>query len=45
MSKLLIASGCSYTDQEYYSYSEHNIITWPELVAKELNIEFVNVAL
>ena len=45
MSKLLIASGCSYTDQEYHGYSEHNIITWPELVAKELNIEFVNVAL
>ena len=44
MSKLLIASGCSYTDQEYPCYLENNITTWPELVAKELDIEFVNVA-
>ena len=44
MSKLLIASGCSYTMQEYHGYLENDITTWPELVAKELDIEFVNVA-
>ena len=44
MSKLLIASGCSYTQQEYEGYLKNDITTWPELVAKELDIEFVNVA-
>ncbi len=44
MSKLIIASGCSYTDPYYPAYLEHNITTWPELVAKELDIEFINLA-
>ena len=41
---LLIASGCSYTDQDQPFYLDNDIITWPELVAAELGVEYLNVA-
>lgn len=40
--KLIIASGCSYTDQHQDRYLD--IITWPELVAAELGVDYLNVA-
>ena len=43
-SKLLITSGCSFTDPKYTRYKDHNIEVWPELLAKELNVELLNVA-
>jgi hypothetical protein len=42
--KLIIASGCSYTDNSRDFYLDNNITTWPELVAEELDIEFINLA-
>jgi len=41
--KLLIASGCSYTDQDYETYISNDIMVWPELVAAELGIEHLNL--
>ena len=43
-SKLLITSGCSFSDPKYTVYKHHNIDVWPELLAKELDIELLNVA-
>lgn len=42
--KLLIASGCSYTDQHLSFYKQNDIITWPALVALDLGVECLNVA-
>lgn len=42
--KLIIASGCSYTDQHQDFYFDNDIITWPELVATELGVDYLNVA-
>ena len=42
--KLLIASGCSYTDPAFPLYEPNNITVWPELVATELGIEHLNLA-
>jgi hypothetical protein len=43
MTKLLIAGGCSITDQEYDSYKKHGIFTWPHLVAEEMGWDYLNV--
>lgn len=43
-SRLLITSGCSFSDPKYTIYKDHNIEVWPELLAKELNVELLNVA-
>lgn len=50
MDKILLSSGCSYTDQNYMSM-DHSIPDnerggwpmWPELMAKELKLKSVNV--
>lgn len=41
--KLLIAAGCSFTDQEYPEYIKNNIFTWPRLVADEMCWDLINV--
>ena len=43
--KILLASGCSYTDPNYKSCDpdiDPNWAMWPELMAKELNLQCVN---
>lgn len=42
--KLLIVGGCSNSDSNYTPYSERDIQCWPEIVAKELDMNLLNVA-
>lgn len=41
---LLITGGCSHTDSNYTAYKTRNIMTWPELVARNLDFDLLNVA-
>ena len=47
MKKILIASGCSYTDNQFRSASHPEMDTswpkWPEIVAKELDMKCINL--
>ena len=47
MKKILIASGCSYTDNQFRSASHPEMDTswpkWPEIVAKELDMICINL--
>ena len=48
-SKILLVSGCSYTDPNYYSIMHPdmkcNWPMWPELLAEKLNMQCVNLAM
>lgn len=44
MKKLLIVSGCSYTDPFYRAYVNNNVNVWPSIVAKELEVDLINFA-
>lgn len=44
MRKILLVGGDSFSDQTCKSYKETNIITWPILLAKKLNMDLVCVA-
>ena len=48
MKKILLVSGCSYTDPNYYSIMhpdmDCNWPMWPELLAEKLNMQCVNLA-
>ena len=47
MKKILLASGCSNTDENFYSEFHPDLDTswpkWPELLAKKLNMDYVNL--
>ena len=47
MKKILLASGCSNTDENFYSEVIPDLDTswpkWPELLAKKLNMDYVNL--
>ena len=47
MKKLLIASGCSFTDEKFVSAlhpeMECNWSKWPEILAKKLDMDFINL--
>lgn len=43
-SKLLIASGCSFSDPRYSAYKDYGITVWPKLIAEELQVDLLNVA-
>jgi hypothetical protein len=49
MKKILLVSGCSYTDPNYYSIMHPdmncNWPMWPELLAEKLNMQCVNLAM
>ena len=47
MRKKLVVSGCSFTDKNYYIVTdnqEHHCPTWGEILAKELDMDFVCLA-
>ena len=44
MKKVLLAAGDSFTDQNCRSYEKDNVRVWPELLAKKLDMDYVNVA-
>ena len=47
MRKKLVVSGCSFTDKNYYIVTdneEHHCLTWGEILAKELDMDFVCLA-
>ncbi len=43
-SRLLITAGCSHSDSELEIYKEHDITVWPSIVAKELDVDLLNLA-
>ena len=47
MKKILLVSGCSNTDENFYSEFHSDLDTswpkWPELLAKKLNMDYVNL--
>jgi len=47
MKKILLVSGCSYTDKNFESIFHPNLDTswtkWPELLAEKLNMNCVNL--
>ena len=49
MKKILLVSGCSYTDPNFYSIMhpdmDCNWPMWPELLAEKLNMDCVNLAM
>ena len=49
MKKILLASGCSFTDKNFTSDFHHNLDTswpkWPELLAKKLDMDCINLAM
>lgn len=44
MTKLLITSGCSFTDSNFPSYKEHNVEVWPNIIEKNSDRLLLNVA-
>ena len=49
MKKILLASGCSFTDKNFTSDFHHNLDTswpkWPELLAKKLDMDCINLGM
>ena len=49
MKKILLVSGCSWTDKNFYSVHHPNLECnwpmWPELLAEKLNMQCVNLAM
>lgn len=41
--KLLIAGGCSNTDQNYIGYTKEGVFTWPQVIADEMGWDLLNV--